>query len=548
MRNLAWLLMTTAIAGCSLAPDFKLPKPDVPGSYKAQPVQASGDEETGNWKQAEPMEKADRGQWWLIFGDEQLNALEKQAQEASHSLKAAAARLEQARAMAASVKYSFLPDLDIEGNAVRTRPSSAGTAGFGNAPATNLKPFTRYSGQGVLSYEADLFGRVRENYYAFRFDAEAEEALYRSTLLALQADVAQHYFTLRAMDSERELLRDTVKIREEALRIMQRRYDVGTAGEQDLTRTISELASIKAELIALDRQRVMLENALAVLLGKMPSTFTFAEAPLIGMPPAIPPGLPSSLLERRPDIAAAQSMMAAANARIGVARAAFFPRISLTATGGFESLSLGELFKWSNRTWALGQVGGSAITMPIFDSGRLLDKLDIAHATYDESLANYKQQVLTAFRDVEDNLASQRLLAAQAAQLDAAAAASGRTTEVVQLRYKEGDVNFFEVVNVQRDSLMANRAAAQIRGQRFVAAVSLVRALGGGWEEAAPAATEETLAPEETTAPAPAPSEESAPAEEAAPAPVEDTGALQDFPTSPMLDEAPRTQLNTRTE
>jgi len=536
-RFLPWFLITTSLTGCSLAPDFKLPELNLPASFKEQPAQAAPaiEEEKGNWKLAEPMEKADRGQWWKIFGDEQLNELQKQALEANQSLKSASARVEQARATAESVSYTFLPDLDIGANAVRTRPSVASTAGFGGPPSTNMKPFTRFSGQGVVSYEADLFGRVRDNYHAISHDAEAEAATYRSTLLALQADVAQHYFSLRAVDSERQLLRDTVKIRAEAARIMQHKYDVGTAGEPDLTRTLSELATSKAELIGLDRQRAVLEHALAVLLGKMPSEFMFAEAPLIGMPPAVPAGLPSSLLERRPDIASAQSLMAAANNRIGVARAAFFPRISLTASGGFESLSLADLFLWSNRTWALGQMAGSAITMPIFDSGRLFDKLDIAHASYDESLANYRQQVLVAFRDVEDNLAGQRLLGEQSAQLDAAAAASGRTTEVIQLRYREGDVDFFEVVNAQRDSLATGRAAVQIRGQRFITTLSLIRALGGGWEDAMPAAPaiEEPIAPEAAPVATPATEEKPAP----------DTGALQDMPLiTPLLDDAPTTQ------
>ncbi|MBY0407855.1 MAG: TolC family protein, partial [Rickettsiales bacterium] len=236
---------------------------------------------------------------------------------------------------------------------------------------------------------------------------------------------------------------------------------------------------------------------------KMPSEFTLVPAPLVGSPPEVPPGLPSTLLERRPDIAAARYAMEAANARIGVARTAFFPVISLTASGGYAATEMDQLFKWSSRAWAIGQTAGAAIAMPIFDSGRNLSRLDAAWAAYEESVSNYRQSVLVAFRDVEDNLSDQRLIAAQSQSQDAAAAAAARTMEVVQTRYDEGDIDFFEVVNTQRDSLLAERAAVQLRGQRFLTAIALVRALGGGWDfaasqkmaEAAPTAPEPVALP-----------------------------------------------------
>jgi len=494
--NRRFLLITVllVLAGCNLAPDFELPDLHLPSSFKEAPAKSNADlpEEKANWKQGEPLEKADRGNWWKIFSDEQLNELEKQAQDANPSLQSAAARVEQSRAIARAYDSYFLPNVSIGANALRAQPANASVAAFG-VPATKLKPYTMYQGSGVISYEADLFGSIRNNAHAFEADADAENAAYRSALLALQADVAQHYFAMRALDSERQLLRDTIAIRDEAMRIMQHKFDVGAAGEQDLTRTTSDLASSKADQVSVDRQRAELEHAMAVLLGKTPSEFTFAESPLTDVPPAIPAGLPSSLLERRPDIASAQSTMAAANARIGVARAAFFPSINLTASGGFESLALSDLFKWSSRTWALGQVAGTAITMPIFDNGYNMGQLDAAHAAYNESLANYREQVLVAFRDVEDSLSGQRLLSEQSIQQDAAAAASTRTMEVVKMRYKEGDTDFFEVVNTQRDSLAAERAAVQIRGQRFTTTIALIRALGGGWDESTIAPSPEPI-------------------------------------------------------
>lgn len=476
-------IATILLSGCSLAPDFKLPQIELPFAYKEETPLPAPKPIDERWQVATPLEAQDRGEWWKIFGDEKLNTLEMEATAANQSLRAAAARVEQARLVARSVAPSFLPDIGLGANAVRSQPSSAGVAAFGGQPGVQLKPYTLYSAQGVASYEVDLFGRVRDNYHAFEADAAAQAAAYRSALLALQADVAQHYFTLRAIDAELQLLRDTVKIRAEAARIMQKRFDVGEVGEQDRARTQAELAGTQADLAAVMQQRAASEHALAVLLGQMPSTYSVTSAPLEARPPEIPAGLPSALLQRRPDVAAAESSMAAANARIGVARSAFFPNLTLTASGGFESTVLSDLFQWGNRTWALGQLAGSALSMSIFNSGRDLATVDAAHAAYEASVADYRQSVLVAFRDVEDALSGQRLLAEQSVKADAAAQAASRTMELTQKRYDEGDADYFEVVTAQRDALAAGRAAAQTRGQRFAMTIALIRALGGGWDE-----------------------------------------------------------------
>ncbi len=469
------------IAGCSLAPEFELPSLAMPSMFKEDASRAHIVEGV-YWKQAEHLEQSDRGEWWKVFGQAQLDYLQKQALENNQTLQAAMARLDQARAQARIAGADFLPRIDAGANALRAQASSNSSAAALNAG--NSAPYSSIAAQGVVSYEADLFGRVRDTDRAARFDADAQEAAYRSVLLALQADVAQNYYALRALDSERQLLRDTVKLRQEAARIMQRRFDEGDVGMADLTRIQSDLASVEAELIALDRARSALENALAVLLGQMPSSFSFAEAPLMEeVPPKIPPGLPSALLQRRPDIATAQFNMASANARIGAARAAFFPQLFLTASGGFEAATVGDLFEWSSRTWALGQLAGMALNMPIFDGGRNQAGVDAAQARYAESIANYKQQILTAFRDVEDNLSAQRLLVEQQVKQRQAAATSKQTTDVTQKRFDEGDVDYFQVVDAQRVSLAAERAAVQIQGQRMIAAVELIRALGGGWQD-----------------------------------------------------------------
>ena len=494
-KRLIALMATTILSACSLAPDAKTPDTNLPGGFKQEDVSK------GEWKPAVSLEKQDRGQWWKIFGDAGLDELEKQAIEANQSLKAASARVEQARSLVRANASTFLPDVDIGGNAVRAKSAGASVAAFNPGPIQNLKPYNLYSATATASYDVDLFGRVRDNEKALSADADAQEAAYRSALLALQADVAQHYFLLQSVDAQRVLLKNTVTVRTEAQRIMQKRFDVGSAGDVDLSRTQSELAGANSDLIILDRQRAVLENALAILLGKNPSEYRFAETPMVeSKPPLIPAGIPSSVLQRRPDIVAAQSAMTAANLRIGVARTAYFPDLILTATGGFQSTSLSDIFKWSGRTWALGQTAGNALFMNVFNSGRTSAQVDVAHAAYDEAVANYRQQVLVAMGDVENALTDQRLLADQSREQDIAAMATRRTTDLTQKRYDQGDVNYFEVVDAQRNMLAANRAALDTRGQRLVATVALIRALGGGWPEAevAPAAvpTPASLSPD----------------------------------------------------
>jgi multidrug efflux system outer membrane protein len=474
----AALAMTSLLSSCSLAPSPEIPETKTPEAFKEQ-----SNEIKGEWKEIKPLEVSDRGQWWKIFDDEALNTLEVDAANANPSLAAASARVEQARANVRANNSTLFPKIDIGAGASRSQPASAGVAAFGGNPNAQLNPYTLYSAGAVASYEVDLFGRVRDTESAYEAEAKGQEALYKSTLLMLEADVAQQYFTLRSLDAERALLRDTIKVREEAQRIMQKRFDLGEASEQDFRRAEADLSGVQAELLVLDRSRAVYEHALAVLLGKNPSEFTFAEAPLELVPPQIPPSVPSTLLARRPDVSAAISAMEAANKRIGVARTAFLPRLVLSASAGVESLTLSDLLKWSSRTWTLGQLAGDALSMTVFDSGRNIARVDLADAAYKETVAGYRAQVLAAFRDVEDALAAERLMAEQAVKTGESAFAATRTTELVQKRYDEGDVNYFEVVDAQRNSLAASRANVQTRGQRFIAAVSLIRALGGSWGE-----------------------------------------------------------------
>lgn len=477
-------LIALLAAGCSLAPAFEKPDVPVPAAFR-EDVRDTDAKAAAWWQKAAPLEAEHRGQWWEAFADPQLNMLEAQAEAGNEPLKAFAARVAQARADVRVNAPDFLPNISLDGNAVRS--STAGSA-----------PATTYSAGLTASYEPDLFGRLRDADKALALDAEALQATYRSVLLALQADVAQNYFILRALDDERRLLRTTVDIRRKQNDIMQKRFSLGDISEQDKSHAAGDLAQAEAELTALDRQRAKFEHALAVLLGKAPAEFSLSEDPLTGEPPAIPPGVPSALLQRRPDVSAAISSMEAANQRIGAARAAFFPNLMLTASQGVESASLGSLFQWSARSWALGQVGGSLLSLPLLNNGRDKAAVDKAHAAYDESIAAYRQQVLVAFKDVEDALTDQTLLRRQAEQSGTAAAETRRATELTQKRYDLGDVDYFNVVESQRISLAAERAAVQVRGQRYVAAISLIRALGGGWDapQPAPAAEDEETSKE----------------------------------------------------
>jgi multidrug efflux system outer membrane protein len=471
-RNIAIVLMGL-LAGCSLAPKFERPESETPAQFKELTPA-----ERGNWKTAQPAEEQPRGEWWRAFHDPAPDAI-----AANQTLKAAAARVSQARALVGVAKADRIPRVDAGFGPSRAKPS--GTS-LGLPQGTDVAPFTTWRGILTVSYEVDLFGRISDNINAARSDYEGSEATFRSVQLALQADVAQTYFALRETDEELSLLRNTVGLREDSARLLQRRFDLGDIGELDVARARTELATTRSDAIALERQRAQLEHALAVLLGKPAASFSLAPAPLASAMPAIPAGLPSSLLERRPDIAAASRTMAAANARIGIAKAAFFPVLNLTAQGGFESAELGDLFKWSSRAWALGPLVGTILAMPLIDGGRNQANLDRSYAVLEESVAGYRQQVLVAFAEVEDNLANVRTLDDQAQATRDAVASASRALRIAQVRYNAGATGYLDAIDAQRSLLSMQRLETQIKGARATSTVALIRALGGGWNAAAP--------------------------------------------------------------
>lgn len=468
------------LAGCSLAPTYERPSVAMPDAFKEAPANATDAvSHAGSWKPAQPSEDVARGPWWKVFGDATLDELEAQALDANQNVKAALARVKEARALNQSTRSEWFPQLNAGLGPMRQKSSPASQF---LPPNVDGPSQTFWRAQGALSYEADLFGRVASSIDASRADRQQSEALLRLVQLALQADVAQNYFSLRELDAEQDLYTRTVALREQALQLAQHRFNEGDISELDVARATSELATARSDAMTLARLRAVSEHSLAMLLGKPPAQFSLAPRPLEPVTVQIPAGLPSALLERRPDIAAAERAMAAANARIGIAKAAFFPSLTLTGAGGFESASLGDLFRWTSRTFLLGPMVGTALTMPLFDGGARSANLANARAKYEEDVANYRQQVLVAFQEVEDNLANLRILSDQIQAQNDAVQASGRAAQLSRAQYREGLVSYLDVIDSERTVLQSQRAAVQLNGAQAVYTVNLIRALGGGWD------------------------------------------------------------------
>lgn len=461
---LAPLFAALVLAGCASTPAVEpVAAPAAPLAFK---------ELDGRWAALQPAEAQARGEWWKAFADPLLDDLVARADRNNTSIQLAAARLAQARALLRANDANRLPQLGLSGGANR---QSAGPAFGTTAPATVLS-----AGLGA-SYEPDLFGRLAKASNAAALDAQAREALVQSTRLLVQSDVGQTYFGLRALDAERALVRQTVVAYRDTLRLTERRYAAGDVAELDLARVRTEVAATESQALALDRRRAELEHALAVLLGELPSALNVSEADWSGALPQVPPGVPSTVLARRPDVAAAQRAMQAAQARVGVAQAAWFPDVSLTASGGFASSDIGDLFKWSARAWGVGAL----LSLPIFDGGRRDAGLQNANAQWDAAAASYREQVLVAFRDVEDQLSSLRLLADQATAQAQAVDSASRATVLSTSRYRNGYVSQLELLDARRSELANRRQALQVRSAQYQSTIGLIRALGGGWGSAA---------------------------------------------------------------
>jgi multidrug efflux system outer membrane protein len=467
--------------GCrSMAPEYARPEVATPDAYRDV-----------DWQKGNPSDALPRGEWWMIFDDPALDALELQAGANNQDLLAASARIDQARQIVRIARSEGLPSVTLDPTYSRTQYSPNGPLPFPTGPVDDIRVPVD------MTWEVDLWGRVKSSVNAAEYGAEAQLADYESTRLVLQADVAASYFTLRAMDVEKKTLAETVALRQSELDLLNARLQAGDATELDVARSESVLASAQAELTAVTRRRSQVADGLAVLVGAPASTFDVAaNASAMGDPPRVPAGLPGDLLERRPDVARAERELAANNARIGVAKAAFFPKLLITGYAGFESADIGNLFNISSGIWSIGP----SLSLPIFQGGRNEANLRRSRAEFEEGVAHYRQSVLVAFKEVQVALTATRLLAQESAEIQRELAASRRASELAHTRYDSGFVGYLDVIDAERTALVAERLAAQLAGARFVNAVELVKALGGGWS-AAMTAGDASLSP---AAPAPA--------------------------------------------
>jgi NodT family efflux transporter outer membrane factor (OMF) lipoprotein len=464
-RTAAFIALFAA-TGCA-GPKYVRPETPAPPAFK----------EAGDWKPGQPNDEALRGQWWEVFQDDRLNALEERLDVSNNTLRAAQAQFDQARALVGYARAAAYPQ--VSGTALASTNSQSLNKPLRSATAPT--GWTDYLLRADASYELDVWGRVRSSVAASRSAAQASAADLEAVRLSLHAELAADYIAIRALDAEREILQSSVAAFEKALALTRSRHDGGVATALDVAQAEAQLEATRAQAIDTLARRAQVEHAMAVLLGEPASTFSVPVTPLTGEPVRVPAGLPADLLERRPDVAAAERRMAAANAQIGVARAAFFPTLSLTGAGGFESVALTALLQGVSGFWSIAPVAA----MAVFDGGRRRSVSDQAQAGYERAVAQYRETTLTAFREVEDQLATLRVLEEEARVQQAALAASERALALSTNRYKGGIATYLEVVIAQAAALNNRRVALSILARRLTANVLLIKALGGGWDASA---------------------------------------------------------------
>jgi NodT family efflux transporter outer membrane factor (OMF) lipoprotein len=443
------------IAGCAVGPSYEKPEAAAPAQYK----------EAGEWMPAKPSDAAPKGEWWKVFRDPALDALEAEIQVSNQNLRAAEARYRQAHGAVAAARAGLFPTLGVGAGANRTKSGADASA-------------SRYNVTLDARWEIDLWGRVRREIEAGRAGEEASAADLENVRLSLQAELATNYFQLRVTDTTIDVLEELTTAFRRSLDIARNRYAAGVAAKVDVVQAEAQVRSMEAQAIDLRATRAALENAIAVLAGKPPSEFKVARAPFQAHIPEIPAGVPSTLLERRPDVAAAERRVAQANAQVGVAKAAYFPSLSLTGSGGFAGSSLANLFSISNRVWSLGL--GLAETL--LDFGARGAQVDISRARYDETVATYRETALEALQEVENNLAAVHWLGEEVKVQAEAARLARESVALTVNQYKAGTVSYLNVVQVQSTQLNEERSTLQLLGRRLAATVALIRALGGGWE------------------------------------------------------------------
>ncbi len=457
--------LSLLLGACTVGPDYQRPAVEVPAMFKEQ----------DGWKQAEPQQAGSGTDWWSIFSDPVLDGLERQVDVSNQNLKASEAAYRQAVAVAQAANASFFPTITLGGSGTRSQ-SGGGSGGVGGisfgSSVGNL-----FNTSVAATWDIDLWGRIRRAVESAEASAQASAADLAAARLSIQGTLAGDYFTLRSADQLKRLFDSTVVAYTQSLQITRNQYAAGVAARSDVTQAEAQLEATQALAINVGIQRAQLEHAIAVLIGKPPAAFSIAPVEGLAQAPAVPVGVPSALLERRPDIAAAEMQIIAANAQIGVAEAAFYPSLNLVGSAGFVSPVIGQLFNTSNNIWSFGP----QLSQIVFDGGLLSAQLDQARAAYDQTVALYRQSVLTAFQQVEDQLAALRILAQQREVEDRAVKSADESVRVLLNQYKAGTVIYTTVITAQAAALAAEQTALTIRQNQLTAAVSLVQALGGGW-------------------------------------------------------------------
>lgn len=464
-RSYTLLMLLGALAGCALGPDYQRPELVVPAQFK----QAEG------WTPASPADALERGAWWELYGDAELNALVERLQLSNQNLAASEAQYRQARALVRSARASFAPTLS--GSAGVTRSGQGG----GSSSGSNL------NGSGVsksyelslsAAWELDLWGKLRRNLEASQASYEASAADLAALRLSLQSELVQNYLQLRVLDEQKRLLDATVAAYARSLRLTENQYNAGIVPRSDVTQALTQLRSTEAQAIDLNWQRAQLEHAIAVLVGVSPAELSIATRESVPTLPAVPAALPSQLLERRPDVAAAERRVMAANAQIGVAEAAWFPDLSISASGGYRGSSFADWIEVPNRFWSLGP----QLALTLFDGGARSAELQRTQAAYEQTVAQYRQAVLDSFREVEDYLVQLRVLEQESAVQQEALDAARESLRLLENQYRAGTVDYNSVVNVQATALSNERSNLTLLGNRLLASVQLIAALGGGWQ------------------------------------------------------------------
>jgi len=470
LRQALWLkalfaLPVLLLSGCAVGPKYHPPVVQAPPAYK----------EVGNWKPAQPNDQNLGGTWWTIFQDPQLNALELEVNVSNQNLKAAEAQFRQARATLRYYRADYYPTVTVGPSATRTRVSA------NRPPPSSVFDGITYNDFVLpfdVSYQADVWGRVRRNVESYREQAQASAADLATVNLSMHADLTIDYFQARSLDAQEQLLNSTVKEYEQALELTESRFQGGIASEVEVEQAKTQLQTTRAAAIDVGVLRAQYEHAVAILIGKPPAEFSLSPLPLTAPPPRVPVGVPSDLLERRPDIAAAERQVASANAQIGVAKSAYYPLISLGGSGGFESSSITTLLSGPSGLWS---VGASAVAT-VFDGGRRRSLTDQARAAYDYQVAAYRENVLAGFQQVEDNLAAVRILENEAKVQDEAVVAAQNSLNLSVTRYKGGVTSYLEVITAQSAALTDEVTTVNILGRRMANTVLLIQALGGGWD------------------------------------------------------------------